>query len=70
MKLLQKHNNERYRFKFILHELQYGPTVEHQTAVIAFINCLILATSELQERIRIRSEFLGLKLAQILNELR
>lgn len=66
----QKHNTERYRFKFIVHELQYGPTVDYQTAVIAFINCLILATSELQERIRIRSEFLGLKLAQVLNELR
>lgn len=66
----QKQKNERYRFKFIVNELQHGPTVDYQTAVIAFVNCLILATSDLQERIRIRSEFLGLKLAQILNDLR
>ncbi|XP_021954414.1 FH2 domain-containing protein 1 isoform X2 [Folsomia candida] len=70
LECFKKQKNERYRFKFIVNELQHGPTVDYQTAVIAFVNCLILATSDLQERIRIRSEFLGLKLAQILNDLR
>lgn len=68
--MLQKHRKERYRFKFIVSELRSGPNVEYQTAVLAFINCLILATPDLHERIRIRSEFVGLKLLQILNDLR
>ncbi|CAL8104840.1 unnamed protein product [Orchesella dallaii] len=66
----KKHRKERYRFKFIVSELRSGPNVEYQTAVLAFINCMILATPDLHERIRIRSEFIGLKLLQVLNDLR
>jgi len=51
-------------------ELRNSPTVEYQTAVLAFINCLILATPDLRERARVRSEFIGLRLLQVLGDLR
>ncbi|CAG7729172.1 unnamed protein product, partial [Allacma fusca] len=70
LEYFKSHTNARYRFKFVVTELQIGPTVEYQTAVLAFINCLILATPDLRDRIRIRSEFIGLKLVQELSDLR
>ena len=67
---MQKQSGERYRFKFVVLELHNSPTVEYQTAVLAFINCLILATPDLRERVRVRSEFIGLKLLHVLGDLR
>ncbi|XP_036337297.1 LOW QUALITY PROTEIN: formin-J [Rhagoletis pomonella] len=62
--------NERYRFKIVINELEKTSNVEYQAALLAFINCVIISASNLQERIRIRNEFIGLKVLPLLNNLR
>ncbi|CAH0390583.1 unnamed protein product, partial [Bemisia tabaci] len=62
--------DERYRLKVVVVELQNATTVDYQTSLVAFINCLIISTPQLKDRIRIRNEFIGLKLLSIINELR
>ncbi|XP_075228293.1 uncharacterized protein LOC142328432 isoform X2 [Lycorma delicatula] len=62
--------SERYRFKVVVTELQQATAEDYQTALVAFINCLIISTPQLHDRIRVRNEFIGLKLLPILNELR
>uniref|UniRef100_W8B9K4 Inverted formin-2 n=1 Tax=Ceratitis capitata TaxID=7213 RepID=W8B9K4_CERCA len=62
--------NERYRFKIVINELEKASNVEYQVALLAFINCVIISASNLQERIRIRNEFIGLKVLPLLNNLR
>nr|XP_024214357.1 inverted formin-2-like [Halyomorpha halys] len=60
---------ERYRLKIILDELEAASQSDYQTALLAFINCLIISSPQLKERIRIRNEFIGLKLLPLLNDL-
>ncbi|RZF46426.1 hypothetical protein LSTR_LSTR012501 [Laodelphax striatellus] len=62
--------SERYRLKLVISELEKAVDKDYQTALIAFINCLIISTPNLHDRIRIRNEFIGLKLLPVLNELR
>ena len=50
---------ERYRLNVIVSELRTAATVDYQTALVAFINCIIISTPQLKERIRIRNEFIG-----------
>ncbi|KAI8123492.1 Inverted formin-2 [Lucilia cuprina] len=51
--------NERYRFKIVINELEKTTTIEYQVALLAFINCVIISAATLQDRIRIRNEFIG-----------
>lgn len=44
---------------FIVQELEQARTTDYQTALVAFINCLVISTSKLIERIQIRNEFVG-----------
>lgn len=37
---------------------------------MAFINCIIISTPQLKDRLRIRNEFVGMKLLATLNELK
>ncbi|XP_054270873.1 inverted formin-2 isoform X2 [Macrosteles quadrilineatus] len=60
----------RYRLKVVVDELQVATAVDYQTVLVAFLNCLIISTPDLKDRIRIRNEFIGLKLLPVLNELR
>lgn len=53
-----------------MRELRDAPTVEYKTALVAFINCIIISTPHLKDRLRIRNEFVGLKLLTTLNELK
>ncbi|KAL5291519.1 FHDC1 family protein [Megaselia abdita] len=62
--------NERYRFRIVISELENATTSEYQLALLAFINCVIISASSLQNRIRIRNEFIGLKVLPVLNNLR
>ncbi|XP_055915666.1 formin-J [Eupeodes corollae] len=62
--------NERYRFKIVINELEKATNVEYQVALLAFINCVIISAANLQDRIRIRNEFIGLKVLPLLNNLR
>lgn len=66
MTYFQTHKNERYRFKVILSELLDTTNLEYQIALLAFVNCLIISVSQLKDRIRVRNEFLGLKLHDVL----
>lgn len=54
----------------MVRELRDAPTVEYKTALVAFINCIIISTPQLKDRLRIRNEFVGLKLLATLNELK
>ncbi|XP_018349865.1 PREDICTED: uncharacterized protein LOC108753036 isoform X3 [Trachymyrmex septentrionalis] len=66
----QERKGERYRLRIVVDELQKATSEDYQTALLAFINCLVISTPVLKDRIRIRNEFIGLKLLPILNELR
>ncbi|XP_032684457.1 uncharacterized protein LOC116850364 [Odontomachus brunneus] len=66
----QERKGERYRLRVVVDELQKATAEDYQTALLAFINCLVISTPVLKDRIRIRNEFIGLKLLPILNELR
>ncbi|XP_076166401.1 FH2 domain-containing protein formin 3 [Ptiloglossa arizonensis] len=66
----QERKGERYRLRIVVDELQKATAEDYQTALLAFINCLVISTPVLKDRIRIRNEFIGLKLLPILNELR
>ncbi|XP_034102764.1 formin-J [Drosophila albomicans] len=66
---------ERYRFKIVINELEQSsaatePPLDYQATLLAFINCVIITKKEPQERIRIRNEFIGLKVLPLLNNLR
>ncbi|XP_035740282.1 formin-J-like isoform X2 [Vespa mandarinia] len=66
----QERKGERYRLRVVIDELQKATAEDYQTVLLAFINCLVISTPVLKDRIRIRNEFIGLKLLPILNELR
>ncbi|XP_059488775.1 inverted formin-2 isoform X2 [Neocloeon triangulifer] len=63
------HKNERYRFKIIVTELSETSNLEYQIALLAFVNCLIISVTQLKDRIRVRNEFTGLKLHEVLSSL-
>jgi hypothetical protein len=56
---LQVLKGQRYRFNVIVAELRGASAVDYQTALVAFINCIIISTPQLKDRIRIRNEFIG-----------
>lgn len=50
----------RYRFKIVVTELDASNNpIEYQVALLSFVNCLINATQNLRDRMRIRNEFIG-----------
>ncbi|XP_076315999.1 inverted formin-2-like isoform X3 [Tachypleus tridentatus] len=61
---------ERYRLKVIVDELKNIKTVEYQTVLVTFVNCLITSALSIKEQIRIRNEFIGLKLLEVFSDLR
>ncbi|ELT89503.1 hypothetical protein CAPTEDRAFT_33095, partial [Capitella teleta] len=60
----------RYRFKFLVDELKDAETIEYQATLLAFINCIIVYADKLEDRVRIRNDFIGLKILEIINKLR
>ncbi|KAJ0172024.1 hypothetical protein K1T71_011997 [Dendrolimus kikuchii] len=62
--------NERYRLAVVVEELKNATTTDYKTALVAFINCLIISAPRLPDRIRVRNEFIGLGLLPTLNNLR
>lgn len=55
----QKLKCERYRLNVIVRELDRATAVDYQTALVAFINCLIISAPRLSDRTRLRNEFIG-----------
>ena len=57
---LQEFKSERYRLKLIVDELGLKENpLDYKTTLLAFINCLVIATPQLKDRVRIRNEFIG-----------
>lgn len=57
---LQEVKSERYRLKFIVDELRNKDNpLEYKTTLLAFVNCLIISTPQLKDRVRVRNEFIG-----------
>ncbi|XP_041356965.1 uncharacterized protein LOC121374102 [Gigantopelta aegis] len=61
---------KRYRFSLLLDDLSHTDNVAFKTILLEFINCLIIYTKKTEDRIRIRNEFYGLKLQEVLNKLK
>ncbi|XP_046853441.1 inverted formin-2-like isoform X2 [Xenia sp. Carnegie-2017] len=61
---------QRYRFSIIINELKNAESNTYKTTCLAFINSIIIGSEEFDERVRIRNEFVGLQLLDILNEIR
>ncbi|CAG9822596.1 unnamed protein product [Phaedon cochleariae] len=66
----KKLKGERYRLNLLVQELDRATSVDYQTALVAFINCLIISTPRLSDRTRLRNEFIGCHLLPVLNNLR
>ncbi|XP_054721965.1 inverted formin-2-like [Uloborus diversus] len=60
----------RYRFQPVVEEMRSSELSDYTTALVAFVNCLIISPAALEDRIRIRNEFLGLKILEVLNRFR
>lgn len=57
--LSQNLKDERYRFKVVVEELDKTTAIEYKVALLAFINCVIISAKSLQDRLRVRNEFIG-----------
>ncbi|MED6267652.1 hypothetical protein CHARACLAT_014408, partial [Characodon lateralis] len=61
---------QQYRFSVIMNELQTTDNIPYLVALMATINVLILGQEELRKRHRMRHEFIGLQLLDLLPKLR
>ncbi|XP_045487029.1 inverted formin-2 isoform X1 [Pieris rapae] len=61
---------DRYRLSIVVDELRNAATIDYKTALLAFINCLIISAPRLPDRIRVRNEFIGLGLLPTLSNVR
>ncbi|XP_071126193.1 inverted formin-2-like isoform X2 [Mytilus edulis] len=66
----KKETDQTNRFSVIINDLKTAETVQHKTALMTLINCIINTTPDTVERNRIRNEFIGLHLLDILTFLR
>lgn len=57
--MLQTLKSERYRLSVVVEELKNATTTDYKTALVAFVNCLIISAPRLPERTRVRNEFIG-----------
>ncbi|XP_053400207.1 formin-J-like isoform X2 [Mercenaria mercenaria] len=59
-----------HRFSLVVRDLQKNETVAFKTAIMTFINTVINCTPTVMERMRIRNEFIGLNLLEMLSYIR
>ncbi|XP_020485642.3 inverted formin-2 isoform X2 [Labrus bergylta] len=59
-----------YRFSVIMNELQATDNVPYMVTLLSVINAIIFGTDNLRQRDRMRKEFIGLQLLDILPKLR
>lgn len=55
---LQRSKCQRYRFSLLIQELQHSSTEEYSACIVAFINCILAGAEDLDERIKLRNEFI------------
>ncbi|XP_026167593.1 inverted formin-2 isoform X2 [Mastacembelus armatus] len=61
---------QQYRFSVIMNELQSTDNVPYMVTLLSVINALIFGTDDLRQRDKMRKEFIGLQLLDILPKLR
>ncbi|KAG5857625.1 hypothetical protein ANANG_G00021410 [Anguilla anguilla] len=61
---------QQYRFSVIMNELQATDNVPYMVTLLSVINSLIFGAEELRQRDKVRKEFVGLQLLDILPKLR
>uniref|UniRef100_A0AAX7V619 Inverted formin, FH2 and WH2 domain containing n=1 Tax=Astatotilapia calliptera TaxID=8154 RepID=A0AAX7V619_ASTCA len=61
---------QQYRFSVIMNELQATDNVPYMVTLLSVINALIFGTEDLRQRDRMRKEFIGLQLLDVLPKLR
>ncbi|CAL1574995.1 unnamed protein product [Knipowitschia caucasica] len=61
---------QQYRFSMIMNELQGTDNVPYMVTLLSVINAIIFGTDDLRQRDRMRKEFIGLQLLDILPKLR
>ncbi|KAM3871342.1 LOW QUALITY PROTEIN: inverted formin-2 [Diretmus argenteus] len=61
---------QQYRLSVIMNELQSTDNVPYMVTLLSVINALIFGTDDLRQRDRMRKEFIGLQLLDILPKLR
>ncbi|XP_067471204.1 inverted formin-2 isoform X3 [Thunnus thynnus] len=61
---------QQYRFSVIMNELQATDNVPYMVTLLSVINALIFGTDDLRQRDKMRKEFIGLQLLDILPKLR
>ncbi|KAM6961290.1 inverted formin-2-like [Aplochiton taeniatus] len=61
---------QQYRFSVILNELQATDNVPYMVILLSVINALIFSTEDLRQRDKMRKEFIGLQLLDMLPKLR
>ncbi|KAL2082736.1 hypothetical protein ACEWY4_022554 [Coilia grayii] len=70
---LQNYKNvksQQYRFSVIINELQATDNVPYMVTLLSVVNALLFSTEELRARDKIRKEFIGLQILDILPKLR
>ena len=66
----QVSKNQRYRFSLIINELRHAEIIPYKICLLSFINCILMSTEDFEARVRLRNEFIGLQLLDILTEFR
>ncbi|XP_064636259.1 mucin-5AC-like [Lineus longissimus] len=60
----------RHRFSLVVDELDKADNTAYKATLLGLINCIINGTEKLEDRVRVRNEFIGLKLLDILKDVR
>jgi hypothetical protein len=66
----RKSKGQSYRFSLLVNELRNAETESYTLCLLSLINCIVSASPSVQERIRIRNEFIGLKLFDVMTQMR
>ncbi|CAH1778221.1 unnamed protein product [Owenia fusiformis] len=66
LEFFKKLKNLRYRFSFIINELRTSELIAYRITVLALVNCLLAGVEELEKRVALRNEFIGLGILDIL----
>ncbi|KAH9510002.1 hypothetical protein Btru_044810 [Bulinus truncatus] len=56
-----------HRFSFIVNELKAAETLPHKVALLTLINAIINSTNDRTQRCRVRNEFIGLSLLDVMS---
>ncbi|XP_056150224.1 inverted formin-2-like [Lampris incognitus] len=61
---------QRYRFSVIMNELQNTDNLPYMTTLMSMVNVLVIGVDDLRKRDKLRKEFIGLQLLDLLPRLR